>query len=523
MRTPRKTLTTAEFGDFQTPHELAGQVLALIKRTGVRPASLLEPTSGVGNFVFAAAREFAACSTIVGIEINGAHLAAARSNPEMQRNEGRIRLHHADVFDIDLPEIMAGLPRPLLVVGNPPWVTSASLGSLGSDNLPQKSNFQRHSGMDALTGRSNFDISEWICIRILRAISGEDATMAVLCKSSVARKLMRHCASEKLMFRQAAMYAIDAKRHFGAAVDACLFTCSGTDTQPSYSCDVYAGLEIARPERTLRFDESSAASDPEAFSKVRHLAGQNQVSWRSGIKHDAAKLVELRKLAGNTFQNSLGEVVELERGLLHPMLKSSDLANARIDDNRLWMLVTQRHIGEETRYIEARFPKTWAYLQSHRDVFRARASSIYKGKPDFSIFGVGDYTFAEWKVAISGMYKSFRFAAVGPLHKKPVVFDDTCYFLPCTGEAQARAVCALLSTRESLEYYSSLVHWGDKRPITKDVLNRLDLSKLARHGKAEGLILARASGLGNCSESQVLAEIQGLAEDKQRSLPMEIQ
>lgn len=50
---------------------------------------------------------------------------------------------------------------------------------------------------------------------------------------------------------------------------------------------------------------------------------------------------------------------------------------------------------------------------------------IYRGKPRFSVFGVGDYTFAPWKVAVSGFYQVPRFVKVGPMGGKPVVFDDT--------------------------------------------------------------------------------------------------
>ena len=47
-----------EFGDFQTPAELASRVCNLIKQNGVNPVSLIEPTCGVGNFVFSALEYF---------------------------------------------------------------------------------------------------------------------------------------------------------------------------------------------------------------------------------------------------------------------------------------------------------------------------------------------------------------------------------------------------------------------------------------------------------------------------------
>ena len=68
-----------------------------------------------------------------------------------------------------------------------------------------------------------------------------------------------------------------------------------------------------------------------------------------------------------------------------------------------------------------------------------RASAVYRNQPRFSIFGVGPYTFCKWKVMVSGFYKSWRFVAVGPVENRPVLCDDTCYFLPCRSAGRGAA------------------------------------------------------------------------------------
>ncbi len=152
------------------------------------------------------------------------------------------------------------------------------------------------------------------------------------------------------------------------------------------------------------------------------------------------------------------------------MLKSSEVAKGCSSCNRRVMLVTQRRVGDDTRSIERQAPKTWAYLESHRDRLQKRASTIYRGRPEFSIFGVGDYSFAPWKVVISGFYKSLRFFAVGPVSGKPVVLDDTSYFLPCRSEKEAELLAALLNSPQAQAFYSAFVFWDGKRPITADLL-----------------------------------------------------
>ena len=125
-----------------------------------------------------------------------------------------------------------------------------------------------------------------------------------------------------------------------------------------------------------------------------------------------------------------------------------------------------------------RHPKRVAYLSKHRSLLEARKSSIYKGQPDFAVFGIGDYTFAPWKVAVSGMYKRFQFALVGPQDDQPVVFDDTCYFLPFDDERSACAAAQALGSALATDFLSSRIFWDAKRPISKAVLQTLDLQSL---------------------------------------------
>ena len=143
------------------------------------------------------------------------------------------------------------------------------------------------------------------------------------------------------------------------------------------------------------------------------------------------------------------------------------------------MIVPQRRIGESTAEIAESAPKTWAYLQSHRAMLAKRGSSIYRKRPDFSIFGVGDYTFSPWKVAISGMYKHLRFVMVGSCDGKPIVFDDTTNFMPCQTQAAASLLLSMLETEPAKTFYRAFIFWDAKRPITVEILNQLNLPALA--------------------------------------------
>ncbi|PIV15095.1 MAG: SAM-dependent methyltransferase, partial [Gallionellales bacterium CG03_land_8_20_14_0_80_55_15] len=108
-----------------------------------------------------------------------------------------------------------------------------------------------------------------------------------------------------------------------------------------------------------------------------------------------------------------------------------------------------------------------------------RKSSIYKNKPPYSIFGIGSYTFKNWKIAISGLYKKLLFNLIGPLDGKTVVFDDTVNFLSFDTEAEAKFVFSLITSKPSLEFLKSMIFWDEKRPITTDILRRVSLKFVA--------------------------------------------
>jgi hypothetical protein len=183
----------------------------------------------------------------------------------------------------------------------------------------------------------------------------------------------------------------------------------------------------------------------------------------------------------------LGEVVDLEADRVFPWLKSSDLA-ARLPPRRA-IVIPQRTLTEDPAVLRLQAPKTWKYLLDHAHLLDKRRSSIYRNRPRFSIFGVGTYSFAPWKVAIAGLYKKLDFVPVSPWNARPVLLDDTCYFFPCWSAEECRLLHDLLTSPPALEFLSALIFWDAKRPVTAQLLNLLDLVALARFvGKKEEVV-----------------------------------
>ena len=72
------------------------------------------------------------------------------------------------------------------------------------------------------------------------------------------------------------------------------------------------------------------------------------------------------------------------------------------------------------------------------------------------------------------------FVAIGSSAGKPIVLDDTCRFVPCEAENESRYAGSILNSTIAQEFLSAFVFWDAKRPITIDLLNKLDLVALAQ-------------------------------------------
>jgi hypothetical protein len=485
-----KSAAKVEFGDFQTPVPLAAEVCSLLKARGVCPDFVVEPTCGVGAFLSAAADAFPA-ARLAGFEINPAHLEHARQRLAAA-GRGDAELRQQDFFAHDWDAEMRK-PGHILIVGNPPWVTTAAVAAVDGSNLPARQNIYGLSGLAAKTGKANFDIAEWMLIRLLQALRGRSATLAVLCKAATAHKVLRHAWRSDLRVAAATLHRIDAAAHFGAAVEACLLVAHLGTPGPS-EAEVFASLADRKPTHRFGVAGAGLVANLDAYRELRHFEGLCPYQWRSGVKHDCAPVLELHPLDHERLGNQLGEIVEVEGEVRFPLVKGTDLAR-RDGLPAREILMPQFKLGEDTSRLTQSAPQAWRYLNSHRDRFIARKSSIYAKGPAFAIFGVGAYTFAQWKVAVSALHRPARFKVVGPANGRAVIFDDTCYYLPFAEETEARMVAEILNSPPCQVFLEALIFPGAKRAVTVELLQRLNLSAIAH-----------AAGLGSRWETSRQAD-----------------
>jgi len=459
-----------EFGDYQTPLEFAEKIVAFLKEEKkIKPSVILEPTCGAGNFL-EACLSFNALQ-YWGIEVNPLYCRKCRDH----FSNKKITIFNEDFFHFDFTPLRQ-TDTDILIIGNPPWVTNSTLSLLESNNLPEKSNFKNIRGIDAITGAGNFDIAESIILRLIDNFRDSETTIAMLCKNIVARNVFQEINRRSIHHEYCELREFDAKKVFGISASACLFLLKLTPKKIQNNlCRVFSPGDAKKPSSLVKYIDNQYCQN--VLTPTEDFDGTCCFQWRQGIKHDCASIMEF-SYNGDILCNKKGESADIEDALLYPLVKSSMFKTPLISSFSKFVLVTQKKTGESTDSIQRKFPKTWDYLNKYKEYFDQRKSSIYKKAPAFSMFGIGEYSFAPYKVGLSGFYKKPFFSVLHSEQKEAVMLDDTCYFIGFERFSSAYTAMLLLNSSPVQNYLLNRTFLDAKRPFTQKVLNRLSFKKV---------------------------------------------
>ena len=459
-----------EYGDYQTPVEFAERFCRYLREYHhIHPSAVVEPTCGVGGFIksslmFGAAEYY-------GIEINPEYCEICKNSI----NDSRVRIINADFFAFSSRALIKDRRR-VLVIGNPPWVTNSTLSALGSGNLPVKTNFKGLKGIDAITGAGNFDICESIILKLLDEYRDTNTAVAMLCKTSVARNVFRELNRSGIAFLSCDMVEFDAAKVFGISASACALVIQLSDKPASSDiCNVYDFDSPETVRSRIRYRNGQLYSRFD--TKTDDFDGRCCFEWRQGVKHDCSRVMELTMREG-MLQNGEKKAVQVEDDIVFPLVKSSMLKGPVIHSFSKFVIVTQKKAREATEHLRQEVPKTWEYLNDNKEWFEKRKSSIYRGAPPFSMFGVGDYSYAKYKVGVSGFYKRPLFSVLYSDDGKPVMMDDTGYFISFDRYDMAYTAMLLLNSERVQGFLAGIAFPDAKRPYTKKVLERIDFDKI---------------------------------------------
>ncbi len=290
-------------------------------------------------------------------------------------------------------------------------------------------------------------------------------------------------------------------------------------------------------------------SDYEAHEGV-NTGGANGVYWMEIVHRRPDGLVVVRNLTEGA-KVKVREVTEpIEPDLLYPLLRGRDVQRWKVEPSALILMVqdprTRRGINEKK--LQTRYPRTYAYLKQFESILRERAAfkryftrkinnrEIVETGPFYSMFDVGDYTFAPWKVVWTRLAQ-IEAAVVGTLKGKAVVPQETISLVQCKSEQEAHYLAALVNSAIFQFGAVSFSQEGGKSMGSMHVLDHIRIPRFDPKNKThlrlaelskEAHKLAKAGNEKRLREieaeiDRVSARIWGLSEDELREIQKSLQ
>ncbi len=214
----------------------------------------------------------------------------------------------------------------------------------------------------------------------------------------------------------------------------------------------------ARPRALRAVRKIFGKSDYEARKGVTSSA--NSVYWLDVVLKRPDGLIVVRNLTEGA-KIQVDEVTEpLEPDLLYPLLRGRDVQRWRAEPSALILLTHEpgmrlKAIPESE--MQTRYPRTYGYLKRVEKVLRSSAvfrryftrkerGVLVETGPFYSMFNIGDYTFAGWKVVWREIASELTASVSGCEESKPIVPDHKLVLIPCSNSTEAHFICALLNS-----------------------------------------------------------------------------
>jgi SAM-dependent methyltransferase len=229
--------------------------------------------------------------------------------------------------------------------------------------------------------------------------------------------------------------------------------------EPVAADDPTAPWLTARPAALKAVRKILGRSDYEAHAGA-YTGGANGVYWVEVVLQRPDGLVVVRNLTEGT-KVKVDEVTEvIEPDLLYPLLRGRDVRRWRAEPSARILMVQDpiKRRGIDETDLQTHYPRTYAYLKRFEAVLRARAAfkryftrserggRVVETGPFYSMFDVGDYTFAPWKVVWPNIASSLEAAVISNHDGKLIIPQHIITLIGCTAEDEAHYLCALINS-----------------------------------------------------------------------------
>lgn len=419
-------------------------------------------------------------------------------------------------------------PKFDFIAGNPPWVNWESLPrDYRSDTrtLWEFHGLFPHSGMDTILGKGKKDISMLmtyvamdnylspkgklgfvITQSVLKTIgAGQGFRRFVLGSGTPIRVISVDDMTEIKPFEGAAnrtaILIMDKgrKMEYPLRSYALWYKPSGGSTVPEditldeLSRDKLVTFRVFIAKPIDSKDETTAwiTGKEHALHAVEKIIGQsdyqanagvctwlNGVYWLEILNKRQDGILVVRNITEGTKIRVDNIQAAIEPNLIYPLLNGRDVVRWQASP-RIYTLMVQdpdRRRGYDENWLQIQYPLTYAYLKYFENELRKRSG--YKRyfrdtDPFYSVFNVGNYTFAPYKVVWARIANSLACAVVSEIDGKCVIPQNIVTLVATDNRDEAHYICAMLNSSMCNYALQSYSQKGGKSFGTPQVLENL--------------------------------------------------
>jgi len=207
-----------------------------------------------------------------------------------------------------------------------------------------------------------------------------------------------------------------------------------------------------RPRALNAIEKVLGSSDYQA--RAGACTWMNAVYWLDILEERPDGLLLVSNLTKGAKRKVENVQAAIEPDLVYPLLRGRDVQRWQAAPQAYILMVQDPHRrkGYDEEWLSLKYPKTYGYLKHFEDALRTRSGYKRYFKPTdpfYSMFNVGDYTFAPYKV-VWREQASCLTAAVAAREETKVIVPDHKLMLVALGvEEEAYFLCGVLNSAPS--------------------------------------------------------------------------
>jgi SAM-dependent methyltransferase len=279
-----------------------------------------------------------------------------------------------------------------------------------------------------------------------------------------------------------------------------------------------------RPQAIKAVKKALGKSEYKAYEGV-NTGGANGVYWVEVVDKRDDGLIIISNITEGTKKEVEQVQAAVEPDLLYPLLRGRDVKRWHAEPSAYIIMVQDpiKRRGIDESLMKTKYPKTYLYLKRFEKVLKDRAAfkryftrkdkygKIYETGPFYSMFDVGDYTFAPYKVVWPNIASKISSSVISDINGLPIIPQHIVTLVPCESYEEAHYICALMNSaivNFALQAYSMK---GGKSFGDPHVLNNIAITKFSPENKSHITIYElskKAHELAKIGDEENLKEIE---------------